>query len=265
MRAFCYFSIVVALAFGYCRSVGHAAAPSTNSRRPVVLELFTSEGCSTCPPADALLARLEEQQPFPDTEIIALEEHVDYWNQQGWFDPFSSDQWTQRQQNYAAVLPDHGVYTPELVVNGRTGFVGSREGDARRAIAAAAAEPSLNVQLEPVASQKHDHVAYKLTVGAPGAAPSGEVAEVWIAIGERGLHSAVTRGENAGAHLQHGSVLRWLHKVGTLDHRSTSAFSSQVEVKLEAGWNRGNLSAIAFIQEKRSRHILGAITARVEP
>src|ERR1700674_652964 len=97
-------------------------------RAPVVVELFTSEGCSSCPPADALLARLAEQQPVGNAEVIALEEHVDYWDHEGWIDPFSSGQWTQRQQLYASGFADHGVYTPELVVDGRSGFVGSREG-----------------------------------------------------------------------------------------------------------------------------------------
>src|SRR6266478_7349583 len=120
-------------------------ATSARVRVPVVLELFTSEGCSSCPPADALLARLEEQQPVAGAEIIALEEHVDYWDHQGWVDPFSSEQWTLRQQGYASTFSDHGVYTPELVVNGRTGFVGSREREARRNISEAASQPQSEV------------------------------------------------------------------------------------------------------------------------
>ena len=93
---------------------------------PVVVELFTSEGCSSCPPADAFLARLESQQPIPNTQIIALEEHVDYWNSDGWIDPFSGREWTLRQQDYAETLKNN-PYTPQLVVDGHTELVGSRE------------------------------------------------------------------------------------------------------------------------------------------
>ena len=234
-------------------------------RRAVVLELFTSEGCSSCPPADALLARLEEQQPVTGIEIVALEEHVDYWDQQGWIDPFASGQWTLRQQSYAAVLSDHGVYTPELVVDGRVGFVGSHEGDARRAIAAAQTQAAADIQLDLAKSEKRDHPSFKVTMAPLQNSQSGDTVEIWLAITERGLHSAVTRGENAGEDLHHASIVRWLHKVGTVDRNATPAFSSQVEAKLDSNWNRANLRAVAFAQEKRSRHILGAATVRIEP
>jgi len=240
-------------------------ASNPRARTPVVLELFTSEGCSSCPPADALLARLEEQQPIPGAEIIALEEHVDYWDHQGWVDPFSSEQWTLRQQAYASNFSDHGVYTPELVVNGRTGFVGSREREARRAVSEATSQPQTEVMVTPAKSEKHDHAVFNVSVAKLQGAQGGDTAEVWLAVTETALHSAVTRGENAGEDLHHAAVVRWLHKVGAADSIAAPAFTGQQEAKLDAGWKRPNLRVVAFVQEKRSRHILGAASAHIEP
>src|SRR5580693_6478275 len=109
------------------------------AREPVIVELFTSEGCSSCPPADALLAELDSRQPLGSAEVIALEEHVDYWDQQGWRDPFSSAIWTARQYEYAGKLHNGNPYTPEMVVDGMEGFVGSRGALAREEIEKAAA------------------------------------------------------------------------------------------------------------------------------
>src|SRR5215472_12645324 len=108
---------------------------------PVIVELFTSEGRSSCPPADALLARLEHTQPVAGARVIALEEHVDYWNQLGWTDPFSAPLYRIRQNDYARLFQVDSVYTPQMVVGGQAGFVG---GDADRAfheISRAAAPP----------------------------------------------------------------------------------------------------------------------------
>jgi hypothetical protein len=243
-----------------------AATPSTAGPRvPVVLELFTSEGCSSCPPADALLAKLSEQQPVAGADIIALEEHVDYWDHQGWNDPFSSPQWTQRQQDYASVLADHGVYTPELIINGRSAFVGSRGGDAYRAVAGALAQPHTDVAVSVLKSEKRDHDRLHVEAGKLQGAQQGDTAEVWLAITETSLHSAVTGGENASEDLHHAPVVRWFHKAGTTDSNATPSFTGETEVKLDSAWKRKNLHVVAFVQEKRSHHILGAATASFEP
>jgi hypothetical protein len=234
-------------------------------RVPVVLELFTSEGCSSCPPADALLAKMEEQQPVSGAEIIALEEHVDYWDQQGWVDPFSSGQWTQRQQIYAYGFGDHSVYTPELVVNGRAAFVGSHEGDAYRAVMNAAAQPRTVMSITVLPSEKRDHARVKIEIGKLQGAQAGDAAEVWVAITETALHSAVAAGENSGHDLHHAAVVRWLRKTGAADSNGAATFTGESDVKLESGWKRANLRVVAFVQEKRSRHILGAASVRIEP
>ena len=242
-----------------------SVASSTAVRVPVVLELFTSEGCSSCPPADALLARLEEQQPVAGAEIIALEEHVDYWDHQGWTDPFSSGQWTQRQEAYAFGFRDHGIYTPEFVVNGRAGFVGSHEGYAYQAISSAVAQSRTDITLSLRKSEKREHERFSVEVGKLQGAEPDDSAEVWLAITETALHSAVKGGENAGRDLHHASVLRCLRKVGSTDRNATPSFAGESDIKLDAAWNRKNLRVVAFVQERRSRHIFGAAVMRLEP
>ncbi len=120
---------------GFC-----AAQPA-----PVLVELFTSEGCSSCPPADNVLRALDRSQPIPGAHVIALSEHVDYWNQLGWADPFSSAQMTFRQQNYAARFRSQGPYTPQMIVDGVEEFVGSDAAKAKRAITQAASRQKLDV------------------------------------------------------------------------------------------------------------------------
>ncbi|MCU1263294.1 MAG: hypothetical protein JWO80_6179, partial [Bryobacterales bacterium] len=109
------------------------AALAAQTRTPVVVELFTSEGCSSCPPADKLLAEIERAQPVANAQVLVLSEHVDYWNRLGWRDPFSSVQFSQRQSDYSAAFQKDGVYTPQMVVDGRAEFVGSNAGDAKAA------------------------------------------------------------------------------------------------------------------------------------
>src|ERR1044072_3572695 len=113
----------------------------------VLVELFTSEGCSSCPPADALLERLDRAQPVAGAQIIVLSEHVDYWNHIGWADPYSSPAFSARQQQYARRFRTQGPYTPQMVVDGRTEFVGSDARSAESSIRDAFGQPKVAVRI----------------------------------------------------------------------------------------------------------------------
>jgi len=231
--------------------------------RPVVVELFTSEGCSSCPPADALLDKLDRERHLGNAEIIALEEHVDYWDHLGWRDPFSSVQWTERQQDYAASFRNDGVYTPQMVVDGSAEFVGSSQSRARTAIAEAVREPKAEIRLTsgPVANGKARVSIEVKTLPAP----SSQKAQVWLAVTETGLHSNVMHGENAGEDLHHAAVVRSLRKVGEAALDQKAAYSGRQDVQLDRGWKEENLRVVAFVQDAKTRHILGAASVRVTP
>lgn len=228
--------------------------------RPVLVELFTSEGCSSCPPADALLAKLDREQRLGNAEIVALEEHVDYWDHLGWRDPFSSAQWTERQQDYAAAFRNDGVYTPQMVVDGRTEFVGGSQSRARSAIEDAAKEPKADVSVRVDAATGAAKVSIDIKMSP---AVSSRNAQVWLAVTESGLHSNVQRGENAGEDLHHAAVVRTLRKVGNAAADRENAFAGEQEVRLNDSWKKENLRVVVFLQDAKSRHILGVASAHL--
>jgi len=229
-----------------------------NARTPVLVELFTSEGCSSCPPADAVLMQLDKAQPVPGAEVIILSQHVDYWNQLGWMDPFSSSDFSRRQQAYSDSMAGNGPYTPQMIVDGRTEFNGSDSGKAQRAIAAAARNPkaSIKLTLSP-AGEGSPHVQIYingLDAAAIFAKESGK-ADVMLAITENGLQSSVTRGENAGRTMPHSGVVRRLSTVGTT---TRFGFSADQVISIDKSWKRENLRVVVFVQERGTRRVLGA-------
>src|SRR6266850_2737180 len=156
-----------------------ASSVTGPARTPVVVELFTSEGCSSCPPADHLLIRMAEQQPIENAEVIALEEHVDYWNELGWVDPFSSRDWTARQLVYAEVLGNGNAYTPQMVVDGRTELVGSQSRKASQAVQQAAAQQKARVTLRPGNSADSGTESLFVTITKLPESVPRDTAEVW--------------------------------------------------------------------------------------
>jgi hypothetical protein len=240
-----------------------ASTPGT-SRKPVVVELFTSEGCSTCPPADALLAQFEEQQPIDGAEIIALEEHVDYWNHEGWLDPFSSSEWTLRQQQYVVNFKGDAAYTPQMILDGQSQFIGSQINEVMAEIGKESRSPKTEIVIDQHTSRENRPPQLRLSVGNLAGATEGDTAEVWLAATERGLHSQVNRGENAGKDLHHAAVVRWMHKAGVADKKKIPlSFVGNASMKLKPEWKIENLRVVAFVQEKTSRHILGAASMKI--
>jgi hypothetical protein len=237
--------------------------PGAAARVPVIVELFTSEGCSSCPPADALLAELDRRQPLGSAEVIALEEHVDYWDQQGWRDPFSSAIWTARQYEYAGKLHNGNPYTPEMVVDGKEGFVGSRSAMARQEIEKAAAIKKARIEISEISPLQNKSVAFKVSVEKLSTIAPRDTAEIVLAITESGLHSAVKAGENSGEELHHSPVVRELKVIGVMGKNGEEGFQAQPTVKLDAKWNLENLRAVVFVQEKKNRRILGAAAVKV--
>ncbi len=226
---------------------------------PVIVELFTSEGCSSCPPADRLLAALEQSQPVAGVQIIALEQHVDYWNSQGWTDPFSSPFFTERQADYVRVLHASTSYTPEMVVDGATEFVGNNEPAALGAISRSSQTAKATVVLARRQDSKAGPETAALSVRLEPPLTNWDAhegADVILAITENGLSSSVTRGENAGSQLSHRAVVREMKVLGQV--KSDGSFTADPDLKLGRNWKRENLRAVVFLQARRSRHILGA-------
>jgi hypothetical protein len=232
--------------------------PVSGERRPVLVELFTSEGCSSCPPADELLMQLDQSQPIANAEVIALSEHVDYWNHLGWADPFSSAQFSERQSQYATRFRRDDIYTPQMVVDGSEEFVGSNSSRARQAIEAAARAPQAHITLAvaPQSNAASHDVPLAVRIENVPEITKGDRAEVVLAISESGLRSAVARGENSGRRLSHTAVARRLATIGSLDAEQ-SAFAVTTTAHLDGKWQRDHLKAIVFVQERRSRRVLG--------
>src|SRR5215475_9018974 len=231
----------------------NVSAPNNRSQaqtRPpsVLVELFTSEGCSSCPPADEFLARLNHEQPLGGITVIGIEEHVDYWNHDGWIDPYSSAEWTSRQVTYVDRLKENSPYTPQAVIDGQRSVVGVHEREIVQAIRQSAQQPQAEIELtlEPLTSDG----TLKLRVHA-GRLPTAasDSAEVWLAIAEKDLGQKVSQGENAGRELRHSAVLRSLKKLGTASTNGETAFDASAQAKLNRAWKSQNLAEVVFLQD----------------
>jgi hypothetical protein len=221
---------------------------------PVLVELFTSEGCSSCPPADRFLEKLD-RQPVAGAEMIVLSEHVDYWNHIGWKDPYSSRLYSERQTAYGKRFSLDSVYTPQMVVDGTSEFVGSDASLANQAFAKALGAPKIPVHLSLISVGARSLQAH-LDTGVLEPSFGAREAEIYIAIVLDHVESQVSSGENAGRKLSHVAVVREFTKVGAI--KQAQGFSQDVPLNLEPGSASANLRLVAFVQEPRQGRVLGA-------
>ena len=253
------FSLISAMAVlsitAWVLTRGSKAAGAADFRTPVLVELFTSEGCSSCPPADRFLEKLD-RQPVPRAEMIVLSEHVDYWNHIGWKDPYSSHLYSERQSTYADRFGLDSVYTPQMVVDGATEFVGSNTALADKAFAKALNSPKIAVRLSSVLLGPAQTLRARVEAEALPSSLRQPEAEVYVVLALNGAESHVSGGENGGRTLSHVAVVRDLVKVGALKH--DEGFAQDVQLKLESGLNTRNLRLIAFVQEPKQGKVLGA-------
>jgi len=224
-----------------------ASLAASQQRNPVVVELFTSEGCSSCPPADAILSKLRNEGTADGSEILILGEHVDYWNNLGWTDRFSSAAFTKRQAGYADHFDLNSSYTPQMVIDGHVELVGNGESAVRRQLSLAA-----HSQKPAQVSLSWDATG-KLQVNIDSTNETN--GKVLLAITEDGLSTRVGGGENGGRVLNHSGVVRDLREIGSLKQ---GKFSETLKAASSPDWKQENLRAIVFVQKPGHGDVLGA-------
>jgi hypothetical protein len=243
---------VVAAALAIAASVQSSPPSASVNNQPVrqhvLVELFTSEGCSDCPPADALLARLESTQFVPGADAIVLSEHVTYWNHLGWRDPFSFDAMDERQNQYARRFSLDEVYTPQMVVDGAEQFVGSDAAKLSRAVAHAAANPKQEIAIKD--ARWADGAVHFSAQG-----PAGSNTTLLAALAENATVSEVRNGENAGRTLHHVAVVRDIEDFGSRadDGRPLSLSGAS---SFNARETAGPLRLVVFLADRKTGHVV---------
>ncbi len=235
------FAVVSTALWAAASAVAYAAVPGP----PVLVELFTSEGCSSCPPADAMLAEISRTLPG----VIVLSEHVDYWNRLGWTDPYSSTESTRRQTDYAQRLGAEGPYTPQMVVNGTRQFVGGDRGALRRALVEEAGKPALALTVARVGDEKPRNM--RVDVKLERSAVAGRLMAVLV---QNQGQQQVARGENGGRTLTHVAIAREFHDLG--DVQASRGFAGQTTFSLPGGERAAGFHVVVFLQKGAGGEVL---------
>ena len=232
-------------------------APTT----PILVELFTSEGCSSCPPADALLEKMDALQPIPGTQLIVLSEHVDYWNHDGWTDPFSSASITDRQNAYVRALGLKTPFTPQFLVDGTEELKANNNEQVFQLLQKAASVPKVPMRLASVSVEPGNLANVRGRVESDVSSEKHK-ADVYVAVALDHAESQVSRGENNGRHLSHVAVMTELTKVGKLEPGKSLGQDFRIKLKLP-GPRPMNLRIVAFAQESGPGKVIGVVLKSV--
>lgn len=236
------------------------AAPETASL-PIVIELFTSEGCSSCPPADEFVRKLDSLQPVRGVQFIVLSEHVTYWDHDGWKDPNSSAALTDRQSEYERALGVSGPYTPQLIVDGAKELRINDAHELQAAFQQAAATPKIPVRISTVNIDSGKPAVLRAHVEAEAVADKKN-ADVFVAVALDHVESEVLKGENGGRHLVHVAVVQQIAKIGKLE--KSKSLAEDVQLKLKPGTDPSNIRVVAFVQASGPGRVLGAALWKAE-
>jgi hypothetical protein len=253
-------ALFVATALSAVAIAPAAAQNPKASRTPVLVELFTSEGCSSCPPADAFLAKLERDQPIANAQIIILEEHVDYWDNLGWHDRFSSREYTDRQTFYCSRFSLGDPYTPQMIVDGTDQFTGNDQQHALMAIQRAALSAKIPLKLSQPAVDGRK-VTASISIPAPTTAKPQTA--LYAALVDPFDTTDVRSGENGGHHLQHAGVVRVLERVGTVKELNAGPVSFHLTAPSDA--KPSGMRVVVFAQQNGQGAVLGADSVSVTP
>lgn len=256
-------SVVLAIAllvsqsgnFAACARADESQPKMSTANQPILIELFTSEGCSSCPPADILLSHLQNSSSNI-SNVVVLSEHVDYWNYLGWQDPYSSQQFTVRQHEYARALRQNSVFTPEAVIDGVYGINGSDSKSLGEAIRQCS--PNTKALLNVISRDIDGDLKVKVTVSLNCPTElNNKSAELFVAITEDNLSTKVRSGENSGATLPHTGVVRILKKIDQLAFGPSNALDHTVILTLNPEWKKKDLRIVAFLQDPTTKRIYG--------
>lgn len=249
-----WISLLLAPTIALATAKVESSPSDANGSHPVLIELFTSEGCSSCPPADIILQRLDDFQPIAGAQLIVLSEHVTYWDHDGWKDPNSLQALTDRQSAYETQLGEKDSFTPQFVVDGTREVLINHIEQMEDVLNKAKDEPRIPVRISDVKLDPGDPTVLRCHIETD----PNEIhnADVYVAVALNHFESQVLKGENGSKHLVHVAVVQQLAKIGKSG--KGKSFAQDVQLKLKPGTDPNNVRVVAFVQESGPGRLLGA-------